>query len=178
LYIYNYNGTQIASIGTYTLQNIGLSPICDVGKTAGTVFAVSGSGDPFYSYIYKLSSNGTSIEKIDWAAARNYPSLKIVKVDKWNNVCAMSASSPAKLYKFNDNGTLIGSITLGSQCFTFDTDIDGNYFYSNAGGTWMIPANAVVDENFSAIGNHIKIRNVGMTTYNNSLTGYFPATKG
>jgi len=63
------------------------------------------------------------------------------------------------------------------QCYTFDTNVDGDYFYSNAGGTWRIPANTQQGQAFSAIENHVKIRNVGMSTYNNSLTGYFPATK-
>ena len=115
----------------------------------------------------------------------NISTAIVMHEDKWGNIVYMTNESPAKLCKgtITWSGTTpvytaIGNITLGSQCYTFDTDIDGNYFYSNAGGTWMIPANTAVDENFSAIGTHIKIRNVGMTTYNNSLTGYFPATKG
>jgi hypothetical protein len=105
--------------------------------------------------------------------------------DKWGNIVYMTNESPAKLYKGTITWTgttpvftAIGNITLGSQCYTLDTDIDGNYFYSNAGGTWMIPANTSAGQVFSAIGTHIKIRNAGMPTYNNSLTGYFPATKG
>lgn len=185
VYIYDYSDASLrTSIGVNTPDGMTLIPLNPVANSvAGTLFLCG-----YFSGIIVYVNNVLNTYFITTGVSNDR-----FFVDKWNNVCSIyeagyGAVTDRIIYKWklNTNGqgiTSIGNITLTGKggVWTFDTDINGNYYYSNATGTWKIPANTEADQNFYTVDDinkpHVKIRNAGWLTYNNSIAGWNPSAK-
>ncbi len=103
---------------------------------------------------------------------------KQLLIDKYGDLIILTNSGTAStLLKYTTAGVQIGTtLTLGGAFYNLNTDKDGNYYYSNALGTYKIVANTAQGQAFTGVGT--KIRGSGMTTYGSNITGYAPAVFG
>lgn len=105
--------------------------------------------------------------------------IKEMIIDKWSDLILISVLAGSSiLAKFDNNGVGINTIPVATNIYGLDTDYKGNYYYSNGLETYQITANVAQGDPIDDLVNHVLLRNTGVFTYNNNITGYNPAVKG
>lgn len=138
------------------------------------------STDPSWSTagLYKSVFNGTDTITSTQLVADVIAYPRQLLLDKYGNLIILTNYGTAStLLKYTTAGVQVGTtLSLGGAFYNLNTDKDGNYYYSNALGTYKITANTTQGEAFTGVGT--KIRGSGMTTYGSNITGYAPAVFG
>lgn len=131
-----------------------------------------------YDYCNKIIFNGLSLNQGIIITEDIQRTAKQMLLDKYGDLIILTNSGTAStLLKYTTAGVQVGAtLDLGGAFYNLNTDKDGNYYYSNALGTYKIAANSAQGQAFTGVGS--KIRGNGMTSYGSNITGYAPAVFG
>ena len=171
--IYDY--TTKAELASGSMQNVWYSIVVAVDNSLYTIEVVNGKG--FVRKYEYLNTTTLQITKLN-TEVTDLLNTKQLLLDKYGDLIILTNSGTAStLLKYTTAGVQIGTtLNLGGAFYNLNTDKDGNYYYSNALGTYKITANTAQGEAFTGVGT--KIRGSGMTTYGNNITNYNPAVFG
>lgn len=176
--IYDY--TTKAELASYTIGTLTYANI--LVDTDNVCYVSFKSSSATFNQLVKLVYNNTPTLQPTTIIANEYPTsdfkalvLKQMLIDKYGDLIILTNSgTESTLMKYTTAGVQVGTaLTLGGDYYNLNTDKDGNYYYSNALGTYKILANTAQGQAFTGVGT--KIRDSGMTTYGNNITGYSPA---
>lgn len=129
------------------------------------------------SGLYKFIFDGVSVITYTKLNSIDPSFFRQSIIDKWGDLIIITNTGTAStLLKYSTAGVKIGdTITLSGAMYNLNTDKDGNYYYSNALGTYKVPKNTAQGQAIAPLVDHIKIRDNGMTTFGNNISGYNPA---
>jgi hypothetical protein len=155
-------------------------------STTNTVFSLCCSDTntlyitDYNQQIKKLVFNGVSIITVTALTVlqTQLVNVKQLLIDKWGDLIILTNSGTVStLLKYTTAGVQIGTtLGLSGASYNLNTDYEGNYYYSNALGTYKITANTAQGQAFTGTGT--LIRSSGMTTYGNNITNFNPSVFG
>lgn len=173
--IYDY--TTKVELASVTVINSGIN--CIVCTSGNELYICQYGGDGYWMKKVTFINNDTLIVTnlvSDFTTNPLY--YKQLIIDKYGDlICLTNDGAASTLLKYTTEGVQVGTeLTLGGAFYNLNTDALGNYYYSNALGSYKIAANTAQGQAFSGLG--VLRRGSGMTTYGNNTEGYNPAVFG
>lgn len=149
-----------------------------ISCSADNTLYIIGRSTYYGLQISKFEFNGVNIfAKTDYSITDNFNTKQLL-IDRFGDLIILTNSGSAStLLKYTTTGVQIGTtLVLGGAFYNLNTDRVGNYYYSNALGTYKITANTAQGQAFTGTGT--LIRSSGMTTYGNNITNFNPSVFG